>query len=183
MTMKIKLSSTLPFSPVQLDSHHAQPRRAVGQLSGMDGDREFSTAVYQFGHADDDTISYQVDPSERVYLDEETHASDKGRASRAGESLEWVTHDDSLSYKPYAFLVMNAMTKLVANWDGVVYHTPSGEKLRDTAVHATLQVIDACVCNRFGLWVMVNLSADKHDSSSPQLKSGSRQLGWVPLLS
>jgi len=181
--MKIKLNSTLPFSPVQLDAHHAQPRRAVGQLSGMDGARAFSMAVYQFRHADNDAIYYQVDPRERVYLDDAM--SDNTAVSRDHRSstdrLEWVEHDDSLSYKPYAFLVMNAITKLVANWDGVVYRTPSGERLRDTAINTTLQVMDACVCNRFGLWVMVNLSADTHDGFQTQPNQSTRQLGWVPL--
>lgn len=174
--MKIQLSSTLPFSPVQLDAQHAQPRRAVGQLSGTDGDREFRNAVYQFRHADDDTIYYQVDPRERVYLDDVPNnpvtRDSSSAALSSTDNLEWVEHNDSLSYKPYAFLVMNAMTKLVANWDGVVYRTPSGERLRDTALNATLQVMDACVCNRFGLWVKVNLCADKQES---------RELGWVPL--
>lgn len=150
---------------------------------GVEGDREYRAAVYEFRHSNDDSIHYQVDPNERVYLDEMSdtaEAKSAGRATSVPESLEWLAHDDSMSYKPYSFLVMNAMTKLVANWDGVVYRTPSGEQLRDTAVNATLQVIDACVCNRFGLWGMVNLSGDKHASGS--LGNGSnRQLGWVPL--
>jgi len=181
--MKIQLSSTLPFTPVQLDAHHVQPRRAVGQLNGTEQGREYRMAVYEFRHSDDDTIHYQVDPNERVYLDEicETfEAAVESRPTAVPESLEWVQHNDSLAYKPYSFLVMNAITKLVANWDGVVYRTPSGERLRDTAVNATLQVIDACVCNRFGLWVMVNLAGDK--TAAENLNAGgNRQLGWVPL--
>ncbi|MFK8075435.1 MAG: hypothetical protein AB8B84_02530 [Granulosicoccus sp.] len=179
--MKIQLSSTLPFTPVQLDARHVQPRRAVGQLTGFEGEREYRAAVYEFRHSNDDSIHYQVDPNERVYLDELSDASDDkapGRSTTVPESLEWLAHDEGMSYKPYSFLVMNAMTKLVANWDGVVYRTPSGEQLRETAVNATLQVIDACVCNRFGLWGMVNLSGDKH---GPLGNTSNRQLGWVPL--
>lgn len=179
--MKIQLSSTLPFTPVQLDARHVQPRRAVGQLTGFEGEREYRAAVYEFRHSNDDSIHYQVDPNERVYLDEFSDASDDKvprRATSVPESLEWLAHDEGMSYKPYSFLVMNAMTKLVANWDGVVYRTPSGEQLRDTAVNATLQVIDACVCNRFGLWGMVNLAGDKNGSMS---NASNRQLGWVPL--
>lgn len=186
--MKIQLSSTLPFTPVQLDARHVQPRRAVGQLMGVDGGREFRTAVYEFRHSNDDVIHYQIDPNERVYLDEINESDAPVPAARetsVPESVEWVEHHDSLSYKPYSFLVMNAMTKLVSDWDGVVYRTPRGERLRETALNATLQVIDACVCNRFGLWGMVNLtgektSADPH-SDSNSLDSGNRQLGWVPL--
>ncbi len=181
--MKIQLSSTLPFTPVQLDAHHVQPRRAVGQLVGLEQGREYRTAVYEFRHSDEDVIHYQVDPNERVYLDEESSSVEPVMAARqtsVPESLDWLGHDDSMSYKPYSFLVMNAMTKLAANWDGVVYRTPSGERLRDTAMNATLQVLDACVCNRFGLWVMVNLTGDKNAADSLGT-SQNRQLGWVPL--
>ena len=180
--MKIQLSSTLPFTPVQLDARHVQPRRAVGQLMGVENGREYRTAVYEFRHSDDDVIHYQIDPNERVFLDEVSTADapmTTGRNASAPESVEWVEHHDGLSYKPYSFLVMNAMTKLVADWDGVVYQTPRGERLRDTALNATLQVIDACVCNRFGLWGMVNLTGDK--SSSDSLHGANRQLGWVRL--
>lgn len=149
---------------------------------GVESGREYRTAVYEFRHSDDDVIHYQIDPNERVFIDE-LNASDVpspiGRNTSAPESVEWVEHHDGLSYKPYSFLVMNAMTKLVADWDGVVYQTPSGERLRDTALNATLQVIDACVCNRFGLWGMVNLTGDK--TSAESLNGGNRQLGWVPL--
>jgi len=180
--MKIQLSSTLPFTPVQLDARHVQPRRAVGQLMGIDEGREFRNAVYEFRHTDDDVIHYQIDPNERVYLDE-MNTSDtpvsEGRTTSAPESVQWLEHHDGLSYKPYSFLVMNAMTKLAADWVGVVHQTPRGERLRETALNATLQVIDACVCNRFGLWGMVNLTGEK--SSSDSLNNGNRQLGWVPL--
>jgi len=181
--MKIQLSSTLPFTPVQLDARHVQPRRAVGQLMGADeSGREYRTAVYEFRHSDDDVIHYQIDPNERVYLDEINGAETSpttGRSTSVPESVEWVEHCDGLSYKPYSFLVMNAMTKLVANWDGVIYRTPRGERIRDTALNATLQVIDACVCNRFGLWGMVNLSSEKATADSPL--GVNRQLGWVQL--
>lgn len=185
--MKIQLSSTLPFTPVQLDSRHEAPRRAVGQLFGFDGAREFRTAVYEFRHDENEQIQYQVDARERVYLDElaandadvpvvaEAAASDS-----ADSSLEWVMHDDSLTYKPYAFLVMNAMTRLVGEWDGVVYQAPSGERLRDSVWNATLQVVDACVCNKLGLWVKVNMAAEK-DTANDAVQSVSRSLGWVPL--
>lgn len=184
--MKIQLSSTLPFTPVQLDARHIQPRRAVGQLMGVDDGREFRTAVYEFRHSDEDVIHYQIDPNERVYLDEMGELDEAVPAHRetsVPESVEWVEHHDALSYKPYSFLVMNAMTKLVADWDGVVYQTPRGERLRNTALNATLQVIDACVCNRFGLWVMVNLTGDKAstDATTNSIGSGNRQLGWVQL--
>ncbi|MFT4726216.1 MAG: hypothetical protein ACI9UN_000711 [Granulosicoccus sp.] len=188
--MKIQLSSTLPFTPVQLDARHVLPRRAVGQLMGVEGGREFRTPVYEFRHSNDDVIHYQIDRNERVYLDE-LNESDlslpTGRETSEPESVEWIEHSDDLSYKPYSFLVMNAMTKLVANWDGVVYRTPRGERLRETALNATLQVIDACVCNRFGLWGMVNLTGEKTSTDSngnageTALDSGNRQLGWVPL--
>lgn len=185
--MKIQLSSTLPFTPVQLDSRHADARRAVGQLFGFDGTREFRTAVYEFSHGEDDLIQYQVDSRERVYLDD-LAANDTDTPemafdvldSGAESSLEWVTHDDSLTYKPYAFLVMNAMTKLVGQWDGVVYQAPSGERLRDSVWNATLQVVDACVCNKLGLWVKVNMAAEK-GTANDAVQPASRSLGWVPL--
>lgn len=214
--MKIQLSSTLPFSPVQLDSRQAEPRRAVGELYGRDGRREFRTPVYEFRHGDDDQVSYLVDPRERSWLDgsvndalndtapegmgeapckARSNAIDAGRdagrdpgRSRSpvqdnvteAVSLDWLGHDDSLTYKPYAFLVMNAMAKLVGNWDGVIYQTPSGERLRDTVRNATLQVVDACVCNRLGLWVMVNLNAEKNPVTGAAAVT-TRQSGWVPL--
>ena len=96
------------------------------------------------------------------------------------ETLEWVLHDDSLTYKPYAFLVMNAMTKLVGDWDGVVYQTPRGERLKDSGSNATLQVVDACVCNQFGLWAQVNMTAGQGAYIGADVKV-SHQLGWVPL--
>ncbi len=182
--MKIQLSSTLPFTPVQLDSRHEGPRRAVGQLHGSDGSREYRTAVYEFRHGDEDQIHYQIDPQERVYLDEDagmaSEAAAMAQAAPFTGSLEWVLHDDSLTYKPYAFLVMNAMTKLVGDWDGVVYQTPRGERLKDSGSNATLQVVDACVCNQFGLWAQVNMTAEQGSSIGTEAEV-SRQLGWVPL--
>lgn len=182
--MKIQLSSTLPFTPVQLDSRHAVPRRAVGQLHGSDGSREYRTAVYEFRHGDEDQIHYQVDPRERVYLDDGVdmgaEATVMTAAPVSADSLEWVLHDDSLTYKPYAFLVMNAMTRLVGDWDGVVYQTPRGERLHDCVANATLQVVDACVCNQFGLWAQVNMSADQGTSIDADA-TVPPQLGWVPL--
>lgn len=148
---------------------------------GVENGREFRTAVYEFRHSDD-VIHYQIDPNERVFLDELNATDDAApmaRKTSVPESVEWVEHNDGLSYKPYSFLVMNAMTKLVADWDGVVYRTPSGERLREPALNTTLEVIDACVCNRFGLWGMVNLSGDK--ASADPVNNTNRQLGWVPL--
>lgn len=181
--MKIQLSSTLPFTPLQLDARHVLPRRAVGLLFGVDDGREYSNAVYQFSHTDDDVIHYQVDQDDRSYLDSPVESVSSAPAESAAAStgkLVWIKHDATLTYKPYSFLVMNAITKLVSNWDGVVYRTPSGERLKDSALSTTLQVIDACVCNKFGLWGMVNLNTDR-DAVSNAGKSGERELGWVPL--
>ncbi len=182
--MKIQLSSTLPFTPVQLDSRHAVPRRAVGQLHGFDESGEYRTAVYEFRHGDEDQIHYQIDPQERVYLDESvviaSEAAVMAQTASGSGSLEWVLHDDSLTYKPYAFLVMNAMTKLVGDWDGVVYQTPRGERLKESGANALLQVVDACVCNQFGLWAQVDMTADLGSSIGTEA-TAARQLGWVPL--
>ncbi|ASJ71550.1 hypothetical protein [Granulosicoccus antarcticus] len=179
--MKIQLSSTLPFTPVQLDSRHAVPRRAVGQLHGSDGTREYQTAVYEFRHGEQDQIHYQIDPQERVYLDEKADKSAASSSQTVAAALEWVSDDESLTYKPYAFLVMNAMSKLVGAWDGVVYQTPSGERLHDTLGDATLQVVDACVCNESGLWAQVNMTAEEAGSPVGSDAVISRQSGWVPL--
>jgi hypothetical protein len=98
-----------------------------------------------------------------------------------GESaLVWIEHEDHLEYKPYAFLIMNALTRMIGAWDGVVYRTPSGERLRESAWHATLQVVDACVCTQTGLWAMVQLSAEPRDGAGGDGVELT-QLGWVPL--
>lgn len=180
--MKIQLSSTLPFTPLQLDSSPAQPRRVVGQLFGKVEGCEFSQAVYQYRHSDNDTVHYQVDPRERIYLDQTppgTECNSGTQAAEAGESLQWILHTDALTYKPYAFLVMNAITRLVADWDGVVYRTPSGEQLQDTARDNTLQVVDACVSDQCGLWVMVNMTDQQGTAALGS--NGNRQMGWVPV--
>lgn len=181
--MKIKLASTLPFTPVQLDNRHESPRRAVGQLQGIKGDREFCIPVYEYQYGIDDVIHYRIDPTERVYLDQRhdlpVNAANDGEL-RNEQSLIWIEHDDTLNYKPYAFLVMNAMTRLVGDWDGIVYRTPSGERLRESAWHATLQVVDACVCSQTGLWAMVQLSAETSDLANAKTCAFS-QLGWVRL--
>ncbi len=181
--MKIQLASTLPFSPVQLDARHSEPRRTVGQLHGVENGREYRLPVYQFRHSDNDVIHYQVDLSERFEVDT-THelsatAANDSTTAASGE-LVWIGHNDNLNYKPYAFLVMNAMTQLVGNWDGVVYRTPSGERLRESAFQATLQIVDACVCPKAGLWVMVNLTGDSVSAQSMN-KPAVRQMGWVPV--
>ena len=182
--MKIQLSSTLPFTPVQLDSRQEVPRRAVGQLHGADSVGEYRIAVYEFRHGDEDQVHYQIDPQERVYLDVEAGmASDvavEPQPAPGAGALEWVLHDDSLTYKPYAFLVMNAMTRLVGDWDGVVYQTPRGERLKESGSHSTLQVVDSCVCNQFGLWAQVNMTQEPGTSFGSDTEV-SRQLGWVPL--
>ena len=94
--------------------------------------------------------------------------------------LVWIDHHEGLTYKPYAFLVMDAMTKLVSQWDGVVYRTPSGERLRESAFAANLQVIDACVSRENGLWVMVSLSGESAALNGRNAQAV-RQLGWVPV--
>ena len=181
--MKIQLASTLPFTPVQLDPQQSTPRRTVGQLHGVENGVEYRLPVHEFRHGDGDVIHYQVIPSERICEDAgrklPLSAANDAKAALSSEPV-WIEHDDSLTYKPYAFLVMNAMTKLVGEWDGVVYRTPSGERLRESAFQATLQVIDACVCPEGSLWVMVNLTGDTSNGvalDSPAV----RQMGWVPV--
>lgn len=180
--MKIQLASTLPFTPVQLDSSHPTPRRVVGQLHGTENGAAYSMPVYEFRHSED-IIHYQVDPSERVGLAQD-HLLANNAANdsvvTAAQELVWIEHDDSLTYKPYAFVVMNAMTKLVGNWDGVVYRTPSGERLRESAFQATLQIVDACVSPQTGLWVMVNLVGEATGNSAMN-SPAVRQMGWVPV--
>ena len=181
--MKIQLASTLPFTPVQLDSQQATPRRTVGQLHGVENGVEYRVPVHEFRHGDEDVIHYQIIPSERICLDAgyELPVTATGDAAAAlSDKPVWIEHHDSLTYKPYAFLVMNAMTRLVSEWDGVVYRTPSGERLRESAFQATLQIIDACVCPKGRLWVMVNLTGDT--SSAVALDNPAvRQMGWVPV--
>jgi len=180
--MKIQLASTLPFTPLQLDPNHSSPRRSVGQLQGLDNNVEYRLPVYEFRH-EEELVYYKVDLSERVNVEQEGSVSngvDVSKAVSATQDIEWIEHTDSLSYKPYAFVVMNAMTKLVADWDGVVYRTPSGERLRESAFQATLQVIDACVSPQTGLWVMVNLQGDTVGSATMS-NAPIRQMGWVPV--
>lgn len=179
--MKIQLSSTLPFTPLQLDSRQKDGRRAAGQLFGVDAGREYRLAVYEFRHDEQDNVSYLVDPDARVWL-EEGAAIDEALPMIDAEadeqnSLVWIDHDESLTYKPYSFLIMNAMSRLVGSWDGVVYQTPSGERLRDTVMNATLQVVDACVCKRQGLWAQVSLAGDRAAND----RAASAPFGWVPL--
>ncbi len=181
--MKIQLASTLPFSPVQLDARHSEPQRTVGQLHFVEDGREYRLPVYQFRHSDNDVIHYQVAPSERLELNaDHTLPATAANDSEAGAQRElvWVEHNDTLNYKPYAFLIMNAMTKLVGEWDGVVYRTPSGERMRESAFQATLQVVDACVCPKAGLWVMVNLTGETASVQSMN-NPAVRQMGWVPV--
>lgn len=196
--MKIQLVSTLPFTPVQLDSRHIEPRRAVGQLHGSidvgnkgsddgsggasEGARDYVLPVYEFRHNSDDTIDYQVNLSERAFINGEHELSLNAANDQdvnGGQTLQWVRHVDGLSYKPYAFLVMDAMKNLLGDWDGVLYRTPRGERLRESAFQATLEVMDACVCSKHGLWVMVSLTGEQSSvvTSSPAM----HQLGWVPV--
>lgn len=182
--MKIRLASTLPFTPVQLDAHRVQPRRAVGQLNGVDQGREYLTPVYEYEYRTDDVVQYLVDPAERVFIDQPhelpAQAANDGDI-QAEPQLMWIEHDDSLNYKPYAFLVMNAMTRLVGDWDGVVYRTPSGERLSDSAWHATLQVVDTCVCARTGLWAKVQLQGDAEVGKTIDEEPELSQEGWIQL--
>lgn len=181
-TMKIQLASTLPFSPVLLDTRHPTPRRAVGQLQGVENGVEYSMPVYEFRH-DEDVIHYQVDQSERVSV-ASAHALSGNAANdsvlNATNELVWIEHSDNVTYKPYAFVVMNAMTRLVGEWDGIVYRTPSGERLRESAFQATLQIVDACVSPQTGLWVMVNLVGEATGNSAMN-SPAVRQMGWVPV--
>ncbi|MFK8082370.1 MAG: hypothetical protein AB8B97_18950 [Granulosicoccus sp.] len=180
--MKIQLASTLPFTPVQMDIRHPTPRRSVGLLFGLEDGVEYSLPVYEFRHCED-MIEYQVNPAERVNAETGESLlplSAAGSVFDAARPLVWIEHEESLSYKPYSFVVMNAMTKLVGEWDGVVYRTPSGERLRESAFQATLQIIDSCVSAKSGLWVMVNLVGETKTGAaldSPAV----RQLGWVPV--
>ena len=176
--MKIQLASTLPFSPVQLDPRHASPRRSVGLLSGVHEGMHFSSPVYEFRHGDNDTVSYKVAPSECIWSDQAAEAATY--FDDDAEEFVWLEHNDGHTYKPYAFLVMDAMTKLLGQWDGVVYRTPSGERLRESAFAANLQVVDACVSQENGLWVMVSLTGESATLSGRNVQAV-RQLGWVPV--
>jgi len=180
--MKIQLASTLPFSPVQLDPSHTSPRRTVGTLHGSENGVEYRLPVYEFRHCED-VVHYRVELSGR--LDPGLVQAPGAVASTTNTAcdepnLVWVEHNDTLTYKPYAFVVMNAMTRLVGEWDGIVYRTPSGERLRESAFQATVQVIDACVSPESGLWMMVNLTGQAKRSAaldSPAV----RQMGWIPV--
>ena len=61
--MKIQLTSTLPFTPVQLDADNAESeqsaRRVVGELLVIDNGMECRTPVYEFRHFED-RIEYRV---------------------------------------------------------------------------------------------------------------------------
>lgn len=182
--MKIQLASTLPFTPVQLDSQHAEPRRSVAQLQTHSNGVDFVQPVYEFRHTDDDVVSYLVDPSDKTQVDQQhslsvTAANDSSAA--ADSELIWIEHTDSMTYKPYAFLVMSAITHLVSKWDGVIYRTPSGERLHESAFEATLQVVDACVCPLGRLWVMVNLTGESASGAVLQNRTTVGQMGWVPV--
>lgn len=181
--MKIQLASTLPFTPVQLDARHTSPRRMAGQVQGVENFLEYRLPVYQFRHDDQGSIQYQVDLNEKVFIDEDLPLSARAAndSSVTGPAeLVWIDHEDALTYKPYSFLIMDAMTRLVGTWDGVVYRTPSGERLRESAFQATLQIVDACVCPRDGLWVMVSLAGDSSAGAALNGK-GLSQMGWVPI--
>lgn len=180
--MKINLASSLAFTPVQIDVRHPSPRRIVGQLVSLENGVEYRQPVYEFRH-DEDKVQYRVDPSERVEIDCERCDLDvaaNDRCMAASSEPVWVDHKPSDTYKPYAFMVMNAMTKLVGEWDGVVYRTPCGERLRESAFQATLQVVDACVSRADGLWMMVNLSGGTTEETVPD-NDTVRQMGWVPV--
>lgn len=182
--MKIQLASTLPFTPVQLDSQHAEPRRSVAQLQTHSNGVDFVQPVYEFRHTDDDVVSYLVDPSDKMKIESQhalsvTAANDN--CATADSELIWIEHTDSMTYKPYAFLVMSAITQLVSQWDGVIYRTPTGERLSESAFEATLQVVDACVCPQGSLWVMVNLTSESVSGDVAQNRTAVRQMGWVPV--
>ena len=183
--MKIRLASTLPLTPVQLDPRHASPRRVVGELHGVQHGRDFKTPVYEFRHDDNDRIEYKVDPLEKIWTDSLAPVSGSchdrsGMEARTASDLIWLEHDESVNYKPYAFVVMDAMTRLAAAWDGVVYRSPHGELLRESAFQASLQIVDACVSSKDGLWIMVSISGESSTGSSIN-SSAVHQLGWVPV--
>lgn len=189
--MKIKLASTLPFTPVQLYAHHPSPQRAVGQLQGAMAGREYRQPVYEYRYSDDDTVSYLVDPAECVFdcrPEDSSSAPEAAALSWENRALEWVAHHDAVAYKPYAFAVMHAMTELVGAWDGVFYRTPHGtplgkplgERLKAPAGHAILQIVDTCVCTRTGLWALVQLCSEAGDAG--QINDAQlAPTGWVPL--
>ena len=183
--MKIQLASTLPLSPVQLDPRHPEARRVVGMLHAIQGDTECRIPVYEFRHDENDAIQYQVAVSDCSAIGQDNCLVEGALNSNYDESdgvseLVWIDHNDRLSYKPYAFLVMDAMTRLADAWDGIVYRTPSGERLRESAFQATLQIVDACVSQKDGLWIMVNVSGESV-SGSPVKSRAVHQLGWVPV--
>lgn len=182
--MKIQLNNTLPFTPVQLNTSHAVPRRTVGQVHGIDQGKEYRLPVYKFRHDNQGHIQYQVDLSEKFFIGEDVASSaDEVEASNSTASdtadLVWIEHNENLNYKPYAFVVMDAMTRLMGRWDGVVYRTPRGERLHESALQATLQIVDACVCPRNGLWVMVSMAGESAGASLNG--KGFSQMGWVPV--
>ncbi len=138
--------------------------------------------VYEYYYGEDDIVRYRVE-SEEAAISRTKSVDNPFVGSLCAESdleLIWIEHDQRFTYQSYAFLVMNALSELVGDWDGIVYRSPRGERLHESLWQATLQVVDSCVCNRTGLWAMVQLNAEATDSNVIE-KAAVSQVGWVRL--
>jgi hypothetical protein len=156
--MKIQLANNRLMAPVLIDAGKRDMKRLTGLLetNGSSGSRvQF---VYGFLHIDE-SIWYQVE------------------AEHSG-SLSWIAHDESMSYQPYALIVMSALWQLPAVWDGVLHQHKGGARQYASDDSIVLTVVDSCVSTLRQLWFVASVvdeSAVCHQLQRNMLPA----TGWV----
>lgn len=138
--MKIQLANNMLMAPVLIDAGKRDMKRLTGLLETSGSSGSCMQFVYDFRHIEE-SIWYQVE------------------AEHSG-SLSWIAHDDSMSYQPYALIVMSALWQLPAVWDGLLHQHQGGARQYATDGSIVLTVVDTFVSTLRELWFVASVVDD-----------------------
>ncbi|MEE9321325.1 MAG: hypothetical protein V3U76_12825 [Granulosicoccus sp.] len=138
--MKVRLINKNVMSPLLVNNQEGSALRVSGLLE-MTGEMGVCTKnVYGFRHVEDQ-IRYQLE-------------------SVSAQTLEWVQHEEPMSYQPYAPVVVSALSQMPTKWDGVMYRYADSAYQYVATRERVMTIIDCYVSQTRDLWFLVNLSME-----------------------
>lgn len=208
--MKLTVSNTVMMNPLlQLDARAlstSPPQRVVGLLENIhtSGVQPCEPQqIVQYGRPDQQSFFVQTAKWQDFLLLDNAKNSSCATVfgfdfdgiktwyqvwNRTIEQTCWLLHNDSMNYKAFAILTMDALVSLVPNWDGSLYHSPVTSSDADNTCHKpetidasqinSLLVSDASTNAGGRLWFQVTI-----DSNSSEIDTQSHTIpmrsGWI----
>jgi len=138
--MKIRLINKEAMSPLLVDKREGSARRVSGLLEMTVEQGSWTEVVYGFRHLED-KVWYQL-------------------RTVSTQTLVWVAHEESMSYQPYAPVVVSALSQLPTHWDGVMYRYADKAYQYIATRKRVMTVMGSYLSHSHDLWFLVNLSAE-----------------------